>query len=92
MVNRTACITMEYLNGFDSIPLDQDTTRKMHQEYLARLQNSNTFKNYISSHYVSEKLVGETSVQVKVPTIIFHGTQDPIQGMGHILISIYLIS
>ncbi|MBS0607652.1 MAG: alpha/beta hydrolase [Verrucomicrobia bacterium] len=72
------------LNG-QKIPLNEEINRKIHQEFLLR----NRYPQGILNHIMmlrdeqSEELVRIAPSMVKVPTVILHGTEDPIFPPDH---------
>ena len=66
-----------FLNG-SVFPLEERGLREIHQQFLSRLRYSEGFKNHILATKDSEELVRTVPYLVKVPTLIFHGSEDPI--------------
>lgn len=66
-----------FLNG-NIIPLEENGTREIQQQFLSRHRYSEGFLNHIQATRDSEELVRIVPYLVKVPTLIFHGSEDPI--------------
>jgi pimeloyl-ACP methyl ester carboxylesterase len=65
------------LNG-PAKSLDKEEICKMHATYLERLKNPAALRNYRNAHILSEELVRTVPYKVNVPTLILHGSEDPI--------------
>lgn len=70
------------LNG-DKVPFDEILCRKIQKLFIERLKHPESIINHIYACRVSEDLVKNTPQQVKVPTLIMHGTEDPILPPEH---------
>jgi pimeloyl-ACP methyl ester carboxylesterase len=65
------------LNG-STFPFDEEENRQIHQEFLDRLKHPEAVTNHIPAINRSHDLILTVPGQVKVPTLILHGTEDPI--------------
>ncbi len=72
------------LNG-RKIPLNEETNRKIHSAFLARLRHPQGIINHITMlrDARSEALVRTAPSRVKVPTVILQGSEDPIFPPDH---------
>lgn len=70
------------LNGF-SVPFEEDLYRGLHLQFLQRQTNLESPKNHVLVCQNSERLVHAIPNQVNVPTLIFHGSEDPIFPQDH---------
>lgn len=72
------------MNG-QKIPLDEETNREIHQAFLARHRYPQGIVNHIimlrNEH--AETLVRTAPLQVKLPTVILQGSEDPIFSPDH---------
>jgi len=64
-------------------PLDQNEIWEMQRLFLARTVHIENLMNYRQAMRASEEIIREIHHQVKVPTVIFHGSEDPILGPDH---------
>jgi pimeloyl-ACP methyl ester carboxylesterase len=70
------------LNGSKK-PLNAEEQVKMHSEFLSRMQSLQGFENHIACNKKSEEIIRLAPYLVDVPTIILHGTEDPIFPPAH---------
>lgn len=72
------------LNGF-VIPLDEEKNREIHTEFLSRLRYPQGIVNHVRMLNTpqSEELVRTIPYQVKTPTVILQGSEDPIFAPDH---------
>lgn len=72
------------LNG-DIIPLDEKSNREMHKAFLSRLRHPQGIVNHVKMlrEKSSENYVQNVPSLVKVPTIVLHGSEDPIFTRAH---------
>jgi len=72
------------LNG-QKYPLDPKNNREMHSEFLARLRHPQGIINHIRMlrRPQSEEIVRTTPSRIEVPTVILHGSEDPIFPPDH---------
>lgn len=70
------------LSGF-VFPFEEKKYYELHKEFLRRTRDISKLANHIQVCNVSEKLINELPMQVKVPTLILHGTEDPIVPADH---------
>jgi len=70
------------LNG-NKIPFAEKRNREMHQEFLNRVRYPKSITNHVSVCKISEEIVKFLPSQIRVPTVIFHGTEDPIFPPDH---------
>lgn len=69
-------------NG-STFPLEETSLREIHKEHLIRSQNMPNNENHILAIKKSQSLIRSVPFQVKVPTVIFHGSEDPIFQLDH---------
>jgi len=72
----------EILCGF-SVPFEREYYQKLQAEVIQRMQNPVSMINHLKVCKVSEDIFRWLPSQVKVPTLIFHGTEDPIFPSDH---------
>lgn len=77
---RMAC--WRILNG-TVIPFEEDRYRELHQQFLLRSKNPESIKNHVLVCKNSEDLVKTVPSEVQVPTLVIHGTEDPILPPDH---------
>jgi len=65
------------LSGF-SAPFDEKEARKLHQLFLNRQKNMESLSHHIFAQNRSLDMINSISEKVKVPTLVIHGTEDPI--------------
>lgn len=70
------------LNG-SLVPFEEEFYRELHGQFLARSKNPEAIKNHISVCQNSEKIVRTVPPLVKVPTVVIHGSEDPIFPPDH---------
>lgn len=70
------------LNGTVA-PFEETYYSELHRVFLSRVKSPEGFKNHIKVCVNSEDIIKETPAQVRVPTLIFHGTEDPIFPPDH---------
>jgi pimeloyl-ACP methyl ester carboxylesterase len=72
------------LNG-RKIPLHEESTREIHIEFLARLRYPQGIINHVTmlKDETSEAIVRAIPSQVRVPTIVLQGSEDPIFPPDH---------
>jgi pimeloyl-ACP methyl ester carboxylesterase len=70
------------LNG-SIFPLEDLSTREMHRYFLERSLHPENLQNYGLAMRRSEEMIKIVHHSVKVPTVIFHGSEDPIFGHDH---------
>jgi pimeloyl-ACP methyl ester carboxylesterase len=70
------------LNG-TMVPFEEIRYSELHKLFLSRSKSPESIKNHIMACSNSEDLVKAAPRQVKVPTLIFHGTEDPIVPSDH---------
>jgi len=69
-------------NG-SKIPLDESFARRVNQVVYPRMLNTQCMGNHGRVMKRSELLIREVPYQVKVPTLILHGSEDPVFGPDH---------
>lgn len=70
------------LSGFKA-PFDEENYQKIHREYVKQLKCPQGIKNHLMAILRSEQMILDVPHQVKVPTLILHGTEDPIFPSDH---------
>ncbi len=72
------------LNG-QKFPLNETINREIHREFLSRMRFPQGVINHITMlrRELSEELVRTVPSKIKVPTVIIHGTEDPIFAPDH---------
>jgi pimeloyl-ACP methyl ester carboxylesterase len=70
------------LNG-SSIPFEEELYREIHLQFLRRQTNLESLKNHLLVCQNSEQLIQTAPHKVKVPTLIFHGSEDVIFPIDH---------
>jgi pimeloyl-ACP methyl ester carboxylesterase len=72
------------LNG-EKLPFNEKISREIHSEFLARCKYPEGIANHIQMlrDEKSEGLIRSTLSKIKVPTIILHGSEDPIFPPDH---------
>jgi len=72
------------LNG-QKKPLNAETNRRIHTEFLSRLRNSQGMVNHmiVLGSKQSEEWVLTTPHKIRVPTVILQGSEDPIVPPDH---------
>lgn len=74
--------TWQVLNG-NVFPLDELETKEMLRQFIKRSIHPENLKNYQAAIHASEEMVRAIHRQVKVATVIFYGSEDPIIGPDH---------
>jgi len=72
----------QILSGF-TVPFETERYREIHKEFLSRLKHPESLTNHLEAIKRSFDLIATVPSQVKVPTLIFHGTVDPINPPDH---------
>lgn len=70
------------LNGF-KVPFENELYRNLHREFLERMRNPESQFNHLSAIKNSLQMIRDVPHQVHVPTLIFHGSEDPIFPEDH---------
>ena len=70
------------LNG-SKIPFEEDLYREIFREFFSRAKHPECANNHFRANENSFEMIQSTPCQVKVPTVIFHGTEDPIFPQDH---------
>lgn len=70
------------MNGF-VIPFEESRYREIHREFLSRLKYPQGLRNHYLMSYRSEHLISTVPYHVRVPTLVFHGSEDPIFPPDH---------
>ena len=70
------------LNG-SVVPFEEERERLLHTEFIKRLSYPQGVENHLLNNFRSEELVRNAPYLVHVPTVIFHGTEDPIFPLEH---------
>lgn len=71
-------------NG-QTVPLDEKTNQEINKEFLSRLQHPTGLVNHLKLLQCesTETLVQTTPSKVKIPTVILHGSEDPVFPSDH---------
>lgn len=72
----------QLLNG-SVVPLEEETQRPLHQEFLDRLCHPPGLENHLRASFRSEEIVRDAPARIQAPTIVFQGTEDPIFPVDH---------
>ncbi len=72
---RIACWSI--LNG-NSVSFEEALYRQIHQKFLERLRHPESLTNHLLAIKNSFRMIQSVPRQVKVPTLIIHGSEDPI--------------
>lgn len=72
----------QILNG-NKIPFEKDLYYQLQQEYIQRARDPNSHLNHVNACYASEELVKAIPSKITVPTVVIHGTEDPILPPEH---------
>jgi pimeloyl-ACP methyl ester carboxylesterase len=67
----------------DKVPFEEELYRKIHKEFLQRVKRPESMVNHIEVCRVSEEIVRNIPAMVQVPTLVLHGTEDPIVPPDH---------
>lgn len=70
------------LNG-NALPFEEDLYRELHTSFLDRTRHYESIKNHLFVCLNSEEAVKEAPGLVRVPTLVIHGTEDPIFPPDH---------
>lgn len=70
------------LNG-SAVPIEEERCRQIHTEFLQRLRHPSSIYNHLLAIRGSLDLIREVPIHVKVPAVIFHGSEDPIYPPDH---------
>lgn len=70
------------LNG-SKVPFDEELNRDLHTQFLARLRYPQGLINHLNAIKRSLEQIRQIPHQVKVPTLIFHGSEDAIFPLEH---------
>lgn len=70
------------LNG-NVIAFDSETYTQIHREFLFRQKHVENLTNHLMAIKKSFDVIQKVPHWVKVPTLIFHGTEDPIFPQDH---------
>ena len=70
------------LNG-NKVLFEETRYRELHKEFLRRQRNQESILNHIHVCRISEEIISSLPSRVKVPTIILHGSEDPIFPPDH---------
>ncbi len=72
------------LSGYE-FPLDEKINRELQEEFLARLRYPQGILNHITmlNTLQSEELIRLVSSKIRTPTVILHGSEDPIFPPDH---------
>lgn len=65
------------LNG-NKVAFEEERYQELHQEFITRARHPTSHLNHIQVARVSEATIQEAPYQAKVPTLVVHGTEDPI--------------
>ncbi len=72
----------QILNG-SIVPLEEKSQRTIHQQFLSRQKNAEGPANHVRCCARSETLIQRVPYQVNIPTLVMHGSEDPIFGPDH---------
>lgn len=72
----------QILNG-NKAPFEHKRYRELHRIFLQRASNLSVLANHIQVCKISEELIRRLPAQVSVPTLILHGSEDPIFPPDH---------
>lgn len=70
------------LNG-SATPFEGERYREIHREFLLRLKHPESMGNHLLAIKNSFNMIQTVPYQVKVPTLILHGFEDPIFSQDH---------
>lgn len=71
------------VNAGQQIPIDVDFFHEAGLQHLARTKNHNGVRNHFAAIMASYDLHQAAPPQIKAPTVIIHGDQDPVFGLDH---------
>jgi len=69
-------------NG-SKVPFEEERYREIYREYIQRDYTSTNAMNHLLAIKRSEKLIRNAPSLVKTPTLIFHGSEDPVLPPDH---------
>lgn len=64
-------------------PFEEERQREIQQEFLSRVRCPESLNNHVLAGRRSEELVRTVPYQVTVPTVVIHGSQDPLFPPDH---------
>lgn len=67
----------------NKIPFEEERYRELHQEFIKRARHPTSHLNHVHVCRVSEEIVREVPFQVTVPTLVIHGSYDPLFPPDH---------
>lgn len=70
------------LNG-SVVPFDEQQNREMHSQFLVRMRHPESLTNHLVAIKNSFEMIQSAPLQVKAPTLIIHGSEDPIFPPDH---------
>lgn len=70
------------LNG-SSVPFEERRYKEIHAEFLSRLRHPESLLNHIQAIKNSFEMILEVPSKVCVPTLVIHGTEDPLLPPDH---------
>lgn len=70
------------LNG-SVVPFEEERYREIHAEFLQRLKHPASLTNHLDAIKNSFQMIIDVPFQVNVPTVVIHGTEDPILPPSH---------
>ncbi len=70
------------LNG-SVVPFEKERYREIHREFLSRVKHPESIANHKNSWERSFEMIQTIPYQVRVPTLILHGSEDPIFPPDH---------
>lgn len=65
------------------VPFDEKGQREIHRAFLSRLKHPECMANHLLAIKASFDIIQTAPHQIKAPTLIFHGTEDPIHPPDH---------
>jgi len=75
-------VLWQLLNG-SSFPLEESSQRELHQRFLQRLRWRPGLENHVKANCLSEKMLKEEAKNIRAPTIVLQGSEDPIFQPDH---------
>ena len=79
---RGRVVAWEILNG-PVVPFETERYYEIHREFLSRLKHPESLTNHLKATNLSFEMILAAPYQVKVPTLIIQGTEDPIFPPDH---------
>jgi 10-carbomethoxy-13-deoxycarminomycin esterase len=76
-------VAMWGLQNGSKTPLDESWVRSVNQVFFSRMRNTECLGNHGQAMRRSEALIRAVPYQVQVPTLIFHGSEDPVFPPDH---------